>query len=261
MREQTSALREAKEAAEAACRAKSDFLANMSHEMRTPLNGVIGMVSVILDGPIDETNRPDMEIIGHSAESLLAIINDVLDLSKVEAGQMRLEPIPFDLRRLLEQAVRFFEAKAEEKKLALRLEYGSGLDDNFIGDEFRIRQIVLNLLGNAMKFTHAGEVAVLVQQERRTEDVLVRITVQDTGIGIRPEDYDKLFQKFTQADASTTRKYGGTGLGLSISRQVAELLGGTVGFSSEFGKGSSFWVEIPLQVRVVPELATLSNTR
>jgi signal transduction histidine kinase len=172
---------------------------------------------------------------------------------------MWLEPVAFNLRHLLEQALKLFGAKAEEKKLSLRLDYPLALKTEFIGDEFRIRQIVLNLLGNALKFTHQGEVVVLVEQNLQGPNTLVRITVRDTGIGIRPEDYSKLFHKFTQADASTTRKYGGTGLGLSISRRVAELLGGTVGFSSKFGQGSSFWVEIPLEL--APELAATPESQ
>ena len=244
--EQTRALLAAKEAAEAASRAKGDFLANMSHEMRTPLNGVIGMISLVLDGRISEGNRSDLEIVANSAESLLAIINDVLDLSKIEAGQVILELVPFDLRSLLLQALALFSPEAEQRKLNLRLDYSPQLETAFTGDEFRIRQIVMNLLGNALKFTHQGEISILAAPGSPEEPGRVRLTVRDTGIGIREADYAKLFQKFTQADASTTRKYGGTGLGLSISRHLAELMGGSVGFTSQFGAGSSFWVELPL---------------
>ena len=207
------------------------------------------------DGDTGEENRADLEIVAHSAESLLAIINDILDLSKIEAGQLALEPSGFNLPSLLTQSLQLFAANAGQKDLRLRLEYERGLEREFVGDEFRVRQIVLNLLGNAIKFTTHGETAILANRAKASG--VVRLTVRDTGIGIKPEDYGKLFRKFAQADASTTRKYGGTGLGLSISRSLAELMGGSIGFTSEFGKGSSFWVELPMPVQASEEQPAL----
>ena len=222
--------------------AKSQFLANMSHEIRTPLNGVIGLTSLVLDGPISEDCRPDIETVQQSADALLIIVNDILDLSKIEAGRVVLESESFDLRSLLEGAVDVFRARAETKgvTLALRTEE-LGLA---VGDAARVRQIVLNLIGNAVKFTGRGQ--IIVSAECAGAANVFRISIADTGIGIKTEDQSKIFQKFSQADASTTRRYGGSGLGLSISRDLAELMGGSVGFVSEDGAGSTFWVELPL---------------
>lgn len=243
----------AQAAAERANAAKSEFLANMSHEIRTPLNGVIGMAGMVLDGAIDESARPDLEIIRHSAESLLTIINDVLDLSKIEAGHMTIEPIPFNLRQVLANIVDLMSAKAREKGLVLQFDYPSHLPEFFLGDAGRIRQIVLNFLSNAMKFTHRGSVSLSVEAVAPSgSHVSMRISVWDTGIGIPGDKQGALFHKFTQADSSTTRKFGGTGLGLAISKQLAELMGGEVGFASEAGEGSTFWVQLPLTIDTTP---------
>ena len=243
----------AQAAAERANAAKSEFLANMSHEIRTPLNGVIGMAGMVLDGAIDESSRPDLEIIRHSAESLLTIINDVLDLSKIESGHMTIEPVPFNLRGILANVVDLMRAQARKKALLLQFDYPANLPENFLGDAGRIRQIVLNFLGNSMKFTEHGSVSLSVEITAGLGcQVFVRISIWDTGIGIPSDKHGSLFQKFTQADSSTTRKFGGTGLGLAISKQLSELMGGKVGFASEPGEGSTFWVQLPLTIDATP---------
>jgi signal transduction histidine kinase/ActR/RegA family two-component response regulator len=239
--------------AERANAAKSEFLANMSHEIRTPLNGVIGMATMVLDGDIDESKRPDLEIVRHSAESLLTIINDVLDLAKIEAGHMTTEPLPLNLKELLAKIVDMMSAKARKSGLLLQFDYPEHLPAFFLGDAGRIRQIVLNFLGNAMKFTDRGTVSLSVEAGAMDgHRASMRISIWDTGIGIHGDKHASLFTKFNQADSSTTRKYGGTGLGLAISKQLAELMGGTVGFASQHGEGSTFWVELPLMLDSSP---------
>ena len=231
--------------------AKSQFLANMSHEIRTPLNGVIGLTSLVLDGPISEDCRPDIQTVQQSADALLTIVNDILDLSRIESGRIALESESFDPRSLLEDALDVFRARAEFKGLTLDLRL-EGLGGLAIGDAGRVRQVVLNLIGNAVKFTEHGQIIVSAVQrtvsgESDGVSSMLRVSIADTGIGIKREDQHKLFEKFSQADASTTRRYGGSGLGLSISRKLAELMGGSVGFVSEYGVGSTFWVELPLE--------------
>ena len=231
--------------AEDASRSKSEFLANMSHELRTPLTGVLGMAELLCEQLEDPDQLEQITAIMESGSSLLAIINDLLDLSKIEAGRLDLELIATDLVELVATTLRLVQARAEEKRISLEVDVENSIISQRLVDPVRLRQILLNLVGNAVKFTHQGGVILRV---RESGGQLVRFEVEDTGIGIADGQQQRLFQPFTQADSSTTRRFGGTGLGLAIVRRLADCMGGTVGMRSRLGEGSVFWVELPLSL-------------
>jgi len=244
--QRTEALEEATNGALAASQAKSEFLANISHELRTPMSGVLGMIDIVLDGDLQPDQRDHLETAKNCANSLLALLNDILDLSKIEAGKMLLEQIPFDLGALASECVRTVEPSCLQKGIDLRLRVLPGVPTQIVGDPLRIRQIIANLLSNAVKFTDSGwvELRVMATEGKSESELEVALEVADTGHGIQKVKLAEIFEEFTQADGSTSRKYGGTGLGLAITRRLAGMHGGDVKVSSEVGKGSLFRVSL-----------------
>ena len=246
LRRSEEASMRAKEAAESASRAKSEFLANMSHEVRTPMTGVLGMTGLLLDTELSAEQQDYVKIVQSSAEALLTIINDILDFSRIEAGRLTIDPIAFDLVAAIDEVVALIAERAEEKRIELIVRYAPDVPRRVVGDAGRIRQVLMNLAGNAIKFTHEGHVLINIEKLDCDENFArVRISVEDTGIGIENDKLDAVFEKFTQADGSITRRYGGTGLGLAISYAIVRDHGGTLDVANRPEGGAVFTVTLP----------------
>ncbi len=251
VRDRTDQLAAATHTAQAANQAKSEFLANISHELRTPMNGVIGMLDIALDHDLSPELVEQLQTAQHCAHSLLSLLNDILDLSKIEAGKMTLEKIPFDVRALVADCIKAHQPKAQENSVELVSEVAPGVPKNILGDPLRIRQILANLVSNAVKFTEHGSVAVKMSgQFSEGSQFTLRFTVEDSGTGIPADTLLSIFDEFTQADGSVSRKYGGTGLGLAITRRLVELHGGDIKVTSELGRGTVFAVTLPCEAQV-----------